>query len=126
MNRKEFTDYNEVEKFVNSLVDEKKWAIDLRQNTKTGAYLVCWIEHKTYTAHDGKVYHDEVWTNEAGNLTCVQDLDPEHAKNILRMLLRNEREQRAIVQAALEQIAATEIDPQDDDVVESAGTHTLH
>lgn len=127
MNRKEFTNFDDAQRFIDDLVDEHKWAVDLRQNTKTGEYIVCWVEHKTYKSFDGKEYHDEVWTNEAGEMTCIQDLEAEHAKNILRMLLRNEREQRSILRAALEQVAASisaEIDEQEE--VSSLANHTLH
>lgn len=128
MNKKEFTDYTELERFVQPLIDEKKWAIDIRQSTKSGKYIVCWIEHKNYTSHTGDVHPDEVWTTIEGEMTCVQDLDPEHAKNVLRMLLRQEREQRMIIQEALRQMAAS-VDDDQVDVLEEAVSqqaHTLH
>lgn len=126
MNKKEFANYQDAEDFVASLHSERKWAIDFRQNTRTGEFLVCWIEHKLYKAHDGKEFHDEIWVNQEGMMVCIQDMDAEHAKNALRLLLRNEREQRAVIQAALQQMAqtVTEDDPQEE--VVSASNHTLH
>lgn len=129
MNIKEFTDYNELEKFVQPLIDEKKWAIDIRQNTSSGMYKVCWIEHKNYTARDGKVFPDEIWTTAEGEMKCIQDLEPEHAKNVIRMMLRNEREQRAMLQAALSKLAEDYAD-EDEQSVDihsvAAGTQILH
>jgi len=133
MQTKEFTDYAELEKFVQPLIDENKWAIDIRQNTNTGVYKVLWIEHKNYTAHDGQVFPDEIWTTEKGDMVCIQDLDPEHAKNVLRMMLRQEREQRMMIQAALRRLADEVADDNDDATVENleaavaqGGNHTLH
>lgn len=133
MNSKDFTDYAELEAFVQPLIDEKKWAIDIRQSTLNGTYRVLWIEHKNYTAHDGKEYPDEIWTTEAGEMKCIQDLDPEHAKNVLRMMLRQEREQRMMIQAALKRLADEVAEDNDDATVENlegvlaqGGSHILH
>lgn len=133
MNTKEFTDYAELEKFVQPLIDEKKWAIDIRQSITSGNFKVCWIEHKNYTAHDGNSFPDEIWTTEQGEMKCIQDLDPEHAKNVLRMMLRQEREQRAMIQAALSRLAAEVAEDNDDETVANleeavsqGGNHTLH
>jgi hypothetical protein len=118
MQTKEFTDYTELEKFVQPLIDEKKWAIDIRQSTAAGNFKVCWIEHKNYTAHDGQSFPDEIWTTEVGEMKCIQDLEPEHAKNVLRMMLRQEREQRQMIQAALRQMAAQVAADADDETVD--------
>lgn len=126
MNKKEFANYQDAEAFVASLQSEHKWAIDFRQNTRTGEFLVCWIEHKLYKAHDGKEFHDEIWVNQEGIMTCVQDMDAEHAKNALRLLLRNEREHRTIIQAALQQMAQTVAEESAQEEVVSASNHTLH
>lgn len=115
MESKEFTDFAELEKFIQPLIDEKKWAIDIRQNTNTGVYKACWIEHKNYTSHDGGTYPDEIWTTIDGQMKCVQDLEPEHAKNVLRLLLRQEREQRQIIQAALQSIGDRMRNEEDDE-----------
>jgi hypothetical protein len=105
MNKKEFINYEELRKFVEPMIAEQKWAIDVRQNIDSGIYLAIWIEHKSIDRSGVKV-RDEIWTNLKGEMTCVQDLDPEHAKNILRMLLRSEREQRAMITAMATEWAA--------------------
>lgn len=64
-----------------------------------------WIEQKFYTAQDGKDYRDEVWTTIEGEMKLVQDLEPEHARNVVRMILRNERERKAAMDALLERLA---------------------
>jgi hypothetical protein len=125
MNKREFQTFPELEAFVNPMIAEKKWAIDIRQNTNTGAYLACWIEHKNYTSHDGQVYADEIWTTIDGDMKCVQDLEPEHAKNVLRLLLRNEREQRAMIQQALRAMAA-EVADEEGEPEEAAPAATVH
>lgn len=123
MNKKEFPTYEELEAFVQPMIAEQKWAIDVRQNTNTGVYMACWIEHKSYEV-DGVKEPDEIWTNRNGEMTCVQDLDPEHAKNILRMILRAEREQRAFAEQLLKQMAAA-AEPEETAPAE-APKHTLH
>jgi hypothetical protein len=122
MNSKEFTDYAELEKFVQPLINENKWAIDIRQGTRVGTYKVLWIEHKHYMAHDGQTFPDEIWVTEKGEMMCIQDLDPDHAKNVLRMMLRQEREQRAMIQAALASLAAEVGDINDDATVDALET----
>jgi hypothetical protein len=102
-----------MEEFAQTLHDEGKWVIDILLKTKTGPYLVSWQEHKDYTAHDGKVYPDEIWRTAAGDLVLVQDLDPDHCKNVLRKLLRESREARSSLDAVIEQF--DKISQMDDD-----------
>jgi hypothetical protein len=62
-----------------------------------------------YTSLDGKVWPEETWITEDGRKILVRDLEPEHARNIIRMILRNERIQTAEYNqmiAALEMIFA--------------------
>jgi len=93
----------EAEAIVNPLMAEDKWAITVAQ-TKDNTYLVRWMEHKMYTALDGKEYRDEVWTTEQGEMKLIQDLEPEHARNIIRMMLRNEREDKKAMDALYQRI----------------------
>ena len=93
----------EAEAIVNPLMAEDKWAITVAQ-TKDNTYLVQWMEHKMYTALDGKEYRDEVWTTEQGEMKLIQDLEPEHARNIIRMMLRNEREDKKAMDALYQEI----------------------
>jgi hypothetical protein len=89
--KKHFTDIGEAQDFVDDLYKEEKWIIKATiGNNDEGGYNVEWQEHKKYTAFDGKEYFDEVWTTEQGEVIFIQDLSEAHARNILRMILRNE------------------------------------
>ena len=90
--KKDFATIDEAEAFVIPLYEEKKYVIDIRTLPEGQGYSVQWQEHKMYTAQDGKEYHDEVWVTQDGKLIQVQDLEEAHCRNILRMLLRQERE----------------------------------
>ncbi len=81
----------EVETFVNSLLTEQKFVIDVKELDPGEGFAVQWIEHKLYTAHDGKEYPDEVWMTRDERFFLVQDLEPEHCRNILRMILLQDR-----------------------------------
>jgi hypothetical protein len=106
MNKKEFTEYDELRKFVEPLIAEQKWAIDVRQNTTTGIYMALWIEHKSVEREGGTKEPDEIWTTRTGDMICVQDMSETHVRDVLRMLLRNEREQRAMIDNLAQQMAA--------------------
>lgn len=110
MNKKEFTDYEELRKFVEPMIAEQKWAIDVRQNTKTGMYMACWIEHKNVDRGDESKEPDEIWTTRDGEMLCVQDMTDTHVRDVLRMLLRNEREARAMLEAAARKMLETDED----------------
>lgn len=89
--RKEISTIEDAQNFVDALYKEEKYIIEVLQ-LAAGGYAVQWQEHKSYTAYDGKVWPDEVWRTEDGRLLQIQDIDPEHCRNILRMMLRQERE----------------------------------
>jgi hypothetical protein len=103
--KKEFDTIEEAEALVTPLLNENKWVIAVVY-TKDQKYLVQWIEQKMYTAQDGKEYRDEVWTTIEGEMKLIQDLEPEHARNVLRMILRNERERKAAMDILLDKLAA--------------------
>lgn len=112
----EIKTYDEMVAFVQPLIDEAKWAIDIKELDEGAGYAIQWIEHKNYTAHDGNTFPDELWETEAGELKLVQDLEPEHARNVLRMLLRQERVAREQLQAmAQKMFAAIQAEDLDDD-----------
>jgi hypothetical protein len=75
---------------------ENKWAVVVDQ-LEDKSFSVQWIERKMYTAQDGQSFPDEIWTTKEGEIKCIQDLEPEHARNVLRMVLRNERKRSAAV-----------------------------
>ena len=126
--KKEFDTIEEAEEFLNPLLAENKWGITVVY-TKDQKYLVQWIEKKFYTAQDGKDYRDEVWTTIEGEMKLVQDLEPEHARNVVRMILRNERARKAAMDALLERLAdqidegLTDIIPSDENTSEGKTLH---
>ena len=89
--KKEVQTFEEAEAVVNPLLAEKKWAVSVIQQLD-GSFVIQWVEHKKYTAQDGKEFYDEVWTTREGEMKLIQDLEPEHARNIIRMILRKDRE----------------------------------
>lgn len=92
MNTKWFSTYEEVESFVTPMMPAN--AFWIKEVEHGGGFEVKWIENKTYTAFDGKTYHDDVWVTEQQELISIQDLTDAHAKNIIRLLLRNQRESK--------------------------------
>ena len=91
--KKTIDSYAELQVFLAPLLAEDKWFIDIRRIKGTESYTVEWQEHKTYVAHgDGKEYRDEVWITEQNVPYFIQDLTPEHCRNVLRMILRQDRE----------------------------------
>ncbi len=93
METKTFKTQEEATDFITSISD-KDVTID-GYETDDGMFCVAWIENKKYIAFDGKEYTDQVWTKEDGTMIVVQDLDPEHAKNIIRMIIRKQDESYA-------------------------------
>ncbi len=129
--KKVFNSTEEVEAFVNSLIAEQKYVIDVKNPTDTEGYVVQWLESKNYTSIDGKEYPDEVWMTQDERFFLIQDLEPEHCRNILRMILRQERADsngmadfaRSLVQSLQENT-----DDEDDDFVNTVpvAQYTLH
>lgn len=111
--------FEEMEKFIEPLISEDKWFIDIRRVKDTEQYTVEWVEHKEYVSHDGKVYRDEVWITKDNVPYFVQDMSPEHARNALRMMLRNERHRNEMlsqIHQALEGAGDLVLDGLEDEV----------
>jgi hypothetical protein len=124
MNTKDFTNPEEATAFIKLL--QKDNTIDVAQTT-SGLFRVMWVENKMYTALDGKDYTDEVWTKEDGTMIVCQDLNLEHAKNIIRMIIRNER-RLAHHQDIIDYVNTLSEDDADIIMEDSTSpvTHTLH
>lgn len=103
--KQEVETIEEAEAIVNPLMAEQKWAITVAQKA-AGGFIVQWVEHKKYTAHDGQEFLDEVWTTEDGTMKLIQDLEPEHARNIIRMMLRNERKAGEQIDSLVQEMVA--------------------
>jgi hypothetical protein len=96
--KQHFATYQEVEAFVKPLAAQGIYVIDVQEHPNNGGFDVQWMEHKFYTSYTGEEYRDEIWTKENGDIMLVQDIEPEHCRNILRMILRQERESAALIQ----------------------------
>jgi len=105
--RKELKTIEEAQSFVDALYKEEKYIIEVLQLAGDAGYAIQWQEHKSYTAYDGKVWPDEVWRTEDGRLLQIQDIDPEHCRNILRMMLRQEREAEARLKVLTDTLRST-------------------
>ena len=101
MQTKEFTDPEEAMAFCRTLQADN--CMDVLK-TADGTFRVNWVPNKMFTSFDGKEYVDEVWTKEDGTMIACQDLELNHAKNIIRMILRNDREQRRVQQEMMESL----------------------
>lgn len=121
MNSKEFLSEEAAQEYMDQLIADDNTAdiIDLH----TGIYLVRWIKNKKFTTFDNKEFTDEVWTTEDGTMVLVQDLSPEHARNIIRMILRNSRAMSIALIDALEDALA---EPFELTYGDSANKKTLH
>ena len=128
MMKVEVNTIEEASAIVDPLMSEKKWAIAVVQK-EDGKFIIQWMEHKMYTALDGKEYRDEVWTTKEGDMKLIQDLEPEHAKNIIRMMLRQEREAKQHLDSLYERVAETlggmMGEDQEDDPYQVPGSTTL-
>ncbi len=91
-----FNNVDEAQVFVDDLWTKGKYALGILP-LDDGKIEVQYIEHKTYTAVDGKTFPDEVWMTKEGEMILVQDLSPDHLRNILRMKLRKEREMTSVL-----------------------------
>lgn len=72
--------------------------------TQDGLYCVSWLENVTYVSFTGETHIDEVWTKEDGTMIAVQNLELAHAHNIIRMILRNERERNKATALIIDQL----------------------
>ena len=82
---------SEVQDFVEQLYAENRWAISISRDPESDDYLIKWVEHKKYVSYTGETHPDEIWQTEDGTMMCIQDMEPEHARNALRMLVRQQR-----------------------------------
>jgi len=105
--RKELKTIEEAQAFVDALYKEEKYIIEVLQLTGDAGYAIQWQEHKSYTSLDGKEWPDEVWRTEDGRLLQIQDIEPEHCRNILRMMLRQEREAEARLKVLTDTLRST-------------------
>lgn len=93
MNTKTFSNIADAVLLVNQLEEDNKHAVSVSMTNNQ--VVVSWIENKKYITHDNAEYIDEVWVTINGDMIACQDLTPEHARNIVRMTIRQSRKQLA-------------------------------
>jgi hypothetical protein len=124
MNTKDINDSTEAMRFVSELAHSNN-TVDVVRTTD-GAYRITWVQNKKYKALDGVEYNDEVWTKEDGTMIVCQDLDPNHAKNIIRMYLRQTRETQKYFQGLDELMSGLDTENTDTRAVSSNTSRILH
>lgn len=98
--------FNTVEEANEFITEMSKTDVSLdAYNDGENRYVVNWIENKKYISYDGKEFTDEVWITIDNKMIHVQDLEAEHARNIIRMMLRNRRESMDQAKEMLNQIS---------------------
>ena len=97
---KDFDTVEEADAYIMALADS---SVDAYV-TKDGKYRVSCVANKKFTSIDGKEYTDEVWVKEDGTMIHCQDLELEHAKNIIRMMLRSRKAEMEVMLNHLENI----------------------
>lgn len=103
----------ELRRLVTSLTAHAKYVVNIR--IEDDGWTVSWQDHKTYIAQDGQVFPDEVWTTAEGKTILVQDLEPAHCQNVLRMILRQDRERQIALDDLVEKAAGAGFDISDAD-----------
>jgi hypothetical protein len=100
--KKTFKTNQEAADFFNGIDSDKFAACFIPDPNKDGGTLE-WVERKAYT-ENGQEKLDEVWLRQNGEMVQVQDLSVEHARNIIRMILRNQREHQKAMSDFLNQL----------------------
>lgn len=90
--KKLVTTFDEVQEILDTLPGDKAYAIDVYELDKYAGFVVNYQEQKMVVATDGSEYPDEFWMTKENNMLQVQDIPLAHLQNILRMILRKERE----------------------------------
>lgn len=96
--------YEELQAFTAPMLSNRNVCIDVRQLPE--GYEIQWIELKQYTTHDGLQQLDEVWSTQDGTLHLIQDLSDDHCRNIVRMMLRQEREHVEALRNAMQDLGS--------------------
>lgn len=110
-NTLEFDTVEDVEDYIMSVPSEPKLIFDIYAPTPTNSkYIVKWQEQKYYVAQDGKTFPDETWITQDGKSIQVQDLEVEHLRNIIRMIIRNSRKYEDTLRDLLEKVTETNSD----------------
>lgn len=93
MNTKHFNDTSDAIEFCNKIAGNN--AVRAYQ-CHDGTAVVNWVPYTNYLAEDGKEYPDEVWCTSNGELIPLAKVTADHARNIVRMMLRKMRESQEV------------------------------
>lgn len=115
--KQEFDTIEEAQEVAEPLIADGNYNV-LVGMLRTGKFEVQWERQKTYVAMDGKEYSDEIWVTQSGEIKSIQDMEPEHVRNVLRMMIRNQR----MVEKMMESMGQMDEDMFDD----SDETRILH
>jgi hypothetical protein len=109
-----FNHYPDVVSFIEDKVDDPTIALNISQQADM-TYKVEVQPRKQYLDQSNNTCLDEVWITRDGEMLQVQDLSEAHVKNILRMILKTEREARMrYVEQLAEQLQAAFNDDDED------------
>lgn len=122
MNKKYFDTLSELEDFILGFQEQGKFIFNIQSVEKR--YFVQWEEQKYYVAQDGKSYPDEVWVTQEQEMIQIQDIEVEHLRNILRRVIRKEREYRKSVEDILDTLQELSLGEEADDESDTAPPST--
>ena len=122
--KKKFTDLESAREFAKTLRPNEENYVEFSK-TDDGVE-VRWVEIKTYIALDGMEFPDERWTTKEGEMLLIQDLTPDHAKNVIRMMLRQERNSREYLEYLAEILNNCAESIEDTKEVDPGSDHILH
>lgn len=95
MNKKIFKTVVELKNFINDFSESEKYIFDIQELKDNQGFLLQWQVQKYYTDFHGVVRPEEGWITADGDFLQIQDISEEHLKNILRMIIRTNREYAA-------------------------------
>jgi rhamnose utilization protein RhaD (predicted bifunctional aldolase and dehydrogenase) len=122
--KKTFTDLVSAREFAKTLYPDEKNYVEF--STTDNCIEVRWIEIKTYIAFDGMEFPDELWTTKEGEMLLIQDLTSDHARNIIRMMLRQERNLREYFEHLAESLKNCAESVENSEELDPDSNHTLH
>jgi hypothetical protein len=103
----EFKTINEMDDFAKPYSEDPKYIVD-KWKKDDETYVLQIQEQKFYAGYqEAKMYPDEVWYTEDGTMIQIQDLTGEHMRNIIRHIIRKERETKEAIRNMMAQVTET-------------------
>ena len=113
MRSKTIEGLNNVRDFIHELCEDETVVVDFSETSEPDTYEVRWVNRKKYISFKNEELDDEVWCTVDGKLIVCQDLEAEHARNIVRMMIKSSRE--------MMNMSFEDVVQQLNDIVEDAG-----